>query len=124
MEGKNKSTRPKVKIPAKNKDPTPEPSPKPIIKPDANPKRTLQFVEEHWKSWFIKGLKDYIRVENRTPKDDPDYCANHFIDQAIECIDIYAEKLEITRLTRKIQWVKGDEKISGHKHHFPPCVVY
>ena len=40
------------------------------------------------------------------------------IDTAIECIDIYAEKIGIERLTREIVWLKED------KFSSPPLIVY
>ena len=55
--------------------------PSPIVvqeapKPELDPKKTMQFIEARWKKWFIKGLKDYVRVPVSTPKVDPDFCLN------------------------------------------------
>ena len=87
-------------------------------KPEVCPEKTMQFIESQWKSWFIKGLKDYVRVPVSTPKVDPDYCLNQMIDTAVECIDIYAEKIGIDRLQREIVWLKED------KFSSPPLIVY
>lgn len=40
---------------------------------------TLKFVEEHWDSWYVKGLSDFIRVPNLTPMVDPDFQTNGLI---------------------------------------------
>ena len=53
-----------------------------------------------------------------TPKVDPDFCLNQMIDTAIECVDIYAEKIGIDRLKREIVWLKKD------KFSSPPLIVY
>lgn len=87
-------------------------------KPELDSKKTMAFIESQWKKWFVKGMKDYVRVPVSTPKVDPDFCLNQMIDTAIECVDIYAEKIGIDRLTREIVWLKED------KFSSPPLIVY
>ena len=43
-------------------------------KPTLNPEFTADYVQQMWKKWFIKGMKDYVRVPNTTPRTDPEYC--------------------------------------------------
>ena len=35
---------------------------------------TAEYIQKMWKSWFVKGLKDFVRVPNTTPRTNPEYC--------------------------------------------------
>ena len=75
---------------------------------------TSEFIHEHWDSWFIKGLSDFISVPNLTPMVDAEYLTNGNIEKAIATVDEYVNKLQIQGLTRHIVQPEG----------FPPLVVY
>ena len=63
---------------------------------------TLNFIESHWESWFIKGLSDFVRIPNLTPMVDPEYLSNGLLEQAIDCVDSYIRVLEIKGISRQI----------------------
>jgi len=75
---------------------------------------TQDFVDSHWDSWFVPGLSDFIRVPNLTPMVDEHFLTNGLIEQAIQLVDDYVNKLEIKGLSRKIFKPDG----------MPPLVVY
>ena len=87
-------------------------------KKELDPSDTAEYIQKMWKSWFVKGLKDFVRVPNTTPRHNPDYCTDQVVDQAIECIDIYAEKLDMEFMDREIVW------IPKNKFSQPPIVLY
>lgn len=60
-----------------------------------NPDTTRAVVEEHWDSFFVNGLGDFIRVPNLTPMVDPDYLENGKLEKAAECVDNYIKSLDI-----------------------------
>ena len=60
-----------------------------------NKEATLKCIEDHWDSWYLKGLSDFIRVPNLTPMVDSEFLTNGLIEQAMTCVDEYVNKLEI-----------------------------
>ncbi len=56
---------------------------------------TLKIVDELWDSWYVEGLKQFIRIPNLSILYDPEYQTNGLIEQAIELVDTFANKLEI-----------------------------
>ena len=58
-------------------------------------------MDDHWDSWFVQGLSDFISVPNLTPMVDSEFLANGLIEKAIECVDKYVEKIGIQGITRK-----------------------
>ena len=67
-----------------------------------NKEDTLNFIDNHWDSWFVQGLSDFIRIPNLTPMVDPDYLTNGLLEKAIDLVDKYISKLEIKGLSRHI----------------------
>ena len=49
-----------------------------------NKDATLKTVEEHWDSWYIPALEDFIRVPNLTPMVDNDYLTNGLVEKCID----------------------------------------
>jgi acetylornithine deacetylase/succinyl-diaminopimelate desuccinylase-like protein len=64
--------------------------------------KTSQFVDGLWESWFVPGLSDFINVPNLTPMVDPEYLTNGKLEQAIDLVDTYINKLNIRGISRKI----------------------
>ena len=56
-------------------------------------KSTLANVEKYWDSWYVEGLKDFIREPNLTPMVDKEYLTNGKIEKAIEVVDQYVKKI-------------------------------
>ena len=65
-----------------------------------NKDKTLETVNTHWDSWFVKGLGDFIRVPNLTPMVDPEYLTNGLVEKAMELVDDYINKLDIKGLSK------------------------
>ena len=72
-----------------------------------NKEATLKVVEEHFDSWYVKGLGDFVRIPNLTPMVDENYLTNGLIEQAIQLVDDYINKLEIKGLSRKVFQPEG-----------------
>ena len=64
--------------------------------------KTKQYIHSQWDSWYVAGLADFIRVPNLTPMVDPNYLTNGLVEQAIELVDSYINKLNIQGLSRTI----------------------
>jgi acetylornithine deacetylase/succinyl-diaminopimelate desuccinylase-like protein len=60
------------------------------------------YIEQNFESFFIPALSDFVRVPNLTPMVDKEYLTNGKLEQAIELVHSYVEKLNIERLTRTI----------------------
>jgi hypothetical protein len=56
-------------------------------------KSTLANIEKFWDSWYVEGLKDFIREPNLTPMVDKEYLTNGKIEKAIEVVDQYVKKI-------------------------------
>jgi acetylornithine deacetylase/succinyl-diaminopimelate desuccinylase-like protein len=67
-----------------------------------DPSKTKEFVNSKWDSWFVPGLSEFITIPNLTPMIDSEYLSNGLLDQAIDCVDQYIQKLEIKGLKRHI----------------------
>jgi len=67
-----------------------------------NKDQTLETVNKNWESWYIPGLSDFIGVENLTTMVDPEYLTNGKVEEAIELVDKYINKMEIAGISRKI----------------------
>jgi acetylornithine deacetylase/succinyl-diaminopimelate desuccinylase-like protein len=59
-------------------------------------------IEKYWQDWWVKGLGDFVRVPNLTPMVDDKYLENGLLEQAMDLVDNYINKLEIKGLSRKI----------------------
>jgi hypothetical protein len=59
-------------------------------------------LDEHYDSWFVKGLGDFVRIPNLTPMVDPEYLTNGLLDKAIDLVDGYINQLNIQGLKRTI----------------------
>ena len=75
---------------------------------------TKAFIDEHWDSWFVQGLSDFIRIPNLTPMVDEEFLTNGLIDRAIDHVDEYAKKLDIKGMTRHRFQPEG----------MPPMIIY
>ena len=40
---------------------------------------TLKYIDELWDSWFVEGLRDFVRVPNLTPMVDKEFLSNGLI---------------------------------------------
>lgn len=79
-----------------------------------NKDATLKTIEEHWDSWYIPALEDFVRVPNLTPMVDMEYLTNGKMEQAIDLADQYIQKIGVKGLSRQI--FKNDSGM--------PLVVY
>jgi hypothetical protein len=50
----------------------------------------------------VKGLCEFIEVPNLTPMVDPNYLKNGLVEQAMELVDNYINKLEIKGISKRI----------------------
>lgn len=67
-----------------------------------NVEKTKEIIDQHWDSWYVAGLSDFIRIPNLTPMVDPNYLKNGLVEQAMELVDNYINKLEIKGIEKKI----------------------
>lgn len=67
-----------------------------------NKDKTLETVNANWDEWFIKGLADFIRVPNLTPMVDPEYLSNGLVEEAMDLVDGYINKLGVKGLSKEI----------------------
>lgn len=65
------------------------------------------YIDENYDSWFVKGLGDFVRVPNLTQMADANFATNGLIQQAMEVVDSYIQKLEIKGLRREIFHPEG-----------------
>lgn len=72
------------------------------------------FVDEHYDSWFVKGLGDFVRVPNLTLMADKDFATNGLIQQAMEVVDKYITELDVQGIKRHVFHPEGSN----------PLVVY
>ncbi|CDW83647.1 peptidase m20 [Stylonychia lemnae] len=77
-------------------------------------KDTATIVDEHYDSWFVPGLSDFVRVPNLTMMADNNFATNGLIQQAMECVDNYINKLDVQGLKRHVFHPEGSN----------PLVVY
>jgi acetylornithine deacetylase/succinyl-diaminopimelate desuccinylase-like protein len=76
--------------------------------------KTLEFMEKHWDSWYVKGISDFIEVPNLSPLFDANFLTNGEIQNAMKLVDDYINKLGLKGLKRHDFEVKGK----------PPMIVY
>jgi len=67
-----------------------------------NKEKTIEVVNQHWDSWFVPGLADFIRVPNLTPMVDNEYLQNGLVEKSMECVDEYINKLEVKGISKQI----------------------
>jgi hypothetical protein len=65
-----------------------------------NKDKTLEYINSEWDSWFIPGLSDFVRVPNLTTMVDPEYLTNGLVQQSMECVDGYIQKLGVKGLSK------------------------
>ena len=64
--------------------------------------KTLKVVSDHWDSWYVPGLSDFVRVPNLTTMVDDEYLTNGKVEEAMELVDNYINKIGIKGLSKKI----------------------
>ena len=74
----------------------------------------LKYSEDQFEPFFIKGLQEFVRVENLTPMVDPEYATNGLVQKAMECVDKWIQGLNIIGLKRHVI----------HPEGLNPLVVY
>lgn len=72
-------------------------------------------VAERWDSWYIPGLKDFVRVPNLTPMVDAEYQTNGLLEKAMEVVDRYINMLNIEGLERKVFQPEGSNPLVVYK---------
>ena len=75
---------------------------------------TMKIVEEHWDSWFVKSLSDFIRVPNLSQMHDSEYLKNGLVEKAIQIVDDSQKILGLEGMQRHVIQPEGK----------PPLVVY
>ena len=58
-----------------------------------NKEATEKFISEQWDSWYMEGLQAFIRIPNLSLLFDPNYQTNGLLEQAIDLVDSYAQRL-------------------------------
>lgn len=56
---------------------------------------TQKFLDEHFESWFVKGVSDFIREPNLSLLFDPTYLTNGKYQKAMELVKKYVDELKI-----------------------------
>jgi len=79
-----------------------------------NKEKTLESVNNHWDSWWVPSLQDFIRVPNLTTMVDPDYLTNGLVQKAMEQVDGRIQSLGVKGLSKKVY----------HAENGLPMVVY
>ena len=54
-----------------------------------------QYIDNHFESFFVKALGDFVRVPNLTPMVDPTYQTNGLVQKAMDLVDGYIKGLGI-----------------------------
>lgn len=67
-----------------------------------NKEETLKNIDAKWDDWYVKGLGDFIRIPNLSPAYDSEFYTNGLIQQAMELVDDYVNKLEIEGITKHV----------------------
>jgi acetylornithine deacetylase/succinyl-diaminopimelate desuccinylase-like protein len=67
-----------------------------------NKEATQKIIDQHFDSWYVKGLQDFVRVPNLTPMVDENYLTNGLVEQAIDLVDKYLNELGVKGVTRTI----------------------
>merc|ERR1711997_1439042 len=72
-----------------------------------NKEQTEAYIESKWDDWYVKGLSDFIRVENLSPNYDAQFLTNGLIEQAMELVDNYINQLGVEGLSKQIFQPEG-----------------
>lgn len=80
-------------------------------KKDISKAATDKYLDDHFDSWFVKGISDFVRVPNLTPMVDPEYLKNGLWEKALEVIDNYINQLKIEGLTRHVIQPEGSQAL-------------
>jgi len=67
-----------------------------------NVDKTKEIMDQHWDSWYVAGLSDFISVPNLTPMVDPDYLTNGLNEKAMKVVDDYINKLDVAGIHKKV----------------------
>ncbi len=63
-------------------------------------KKTLEFIDSKFDSWFVPSLAEFVRIPNLTPMVDSNYLTNGLLDKAMKHVDDSIERLEIKGLKK------------------------
>lgn len=74
-------------------------------------KTSSSFIDDQFDSWFVPALSDFVRVPNLTLMADQEFATNGLIQQAMEVVDNYIKKLEITGITRHVFHPEGSNPL-------------
>ena len=75
-----------------------------------------QTVDEHWDSWYVAGLADFVRVPNLSLMVDPAFYTNGNTEKAIAVVEEYAQKLQIEGLVRHVIKPEGKSHLVVYVH--------
>lgn len=81
-----------------------------------NKEKTLETVEKHFESWYVKGMEEFIRIPNLTTMCDPTYLENGEMEKCIDLVDKYVQMIGLKGLERQIFNLKDCKA--------PPLIVY
>ena len=51
--------------------------------------KTLETIEQHFESWFVKAMEEFIRIPNLTTMCDPTYLENGEMEKCIASVDYF-----------------------------------
>ena len=75
-----------------------------------------QTVDEHWDSWYVEGLKDFVRVPNLSLMCDPEFYTNGNTEKAIDVVEAYAQKIGVEGLVRHVLKPEGSSHLVVYVH--------
>ena len=67
-----------------------------------NKEKTLESIGNHWDSWWVPGLQEFVRIPNLTTMVDPDYLTNGLVELAMKQVDGCIQALGIKGLSMKV----------------------
>lgn len=73
-------------------------------------------MNSHFESWFVEGMKDFIRIPNLTTMVDPTYLENGELEKCMKLVDDYINKLGVKGVSKEIFGLPGCK--------VPPLIIY
>ena len=67
-----------------------------------NKEKTLESVDNHWDSWWVPALQDFVRIPNLTTMVDPEYLTNGKVELAMKQVDERIQALGVKGLSMKV----------------------
>ncbi|MDX2413187.1 MAG: M20 family metallopeptidase [Woeseiaceae bacterium] len=69
--------------------------------------KTASFVNDMWDASIIPEISEYIKVPNKSPNFDPDWEAHGHMEQAVQMLEVWAQKQPIQGMQIEIVRIEG-----------------